>query len=448
MTLDWLIVRTEAVRNDPAVIDEVGVLSFVEVLGLAAILKMVLVEEDGMPCGAVVGLPVADDARTIIRLLASLSVAAIVVPLSRAAGEQRRQRLARLTQIEYHFAEDLDSRHAVLPTGRRARHPLYTELRALGAPGLVLFTSGSTGSPKAVLHDAERLLAKYQRPRPAWRTLAFLPFDHIGGINTLFHTLANGGTLILCPDRTPEAVCAQIERHRVELLPTSPTFLNLLLLSEAWRRHDLSSLRRITYGTEPMREATLHRLRQALPHVELSQTYGLSELGILRARSKSSDSLLVKVGGEGFETRVVDGVLWVRARSAMVGYLNAPCPFDDDGWYNTGDRVEQEGEYLRILGRQSEVINVGGQKVHPAEVESVILELPNVLEVTVRGEANPITGQIVVAEVTLREPEPAAALRRRVKQHCRARLAPFQVPARIEVKESVPSTVAFKKHRL
>jgi acyl-coenzyme A synthetase/AMP-(fatty) acid ligase len=448
MTLDWLIERTEAVQHDLALIQGDDELTFLEVLGLAAILKLILAEEDGICPGAVVGLPVDDKPATVFRLLALLSLATMVVPLPRAAPEERKQRLADVAQIEFLITEVRDGENAALPTGRRARHPLYAELRAMGVAGLVLFTAGSTGSPKAVLHDASRLLAKYQRPRPAWRTLAFLPFDHIGGINTLFHTLANGGTLVLCPDRTPEAVCAQIERHRVELLPTSPTFLNWLLLSEAWQRYDLSSLRRITYGTEPMREATLRRLRQVLPQVEFSQTYGLSELGILRTKSKSSDSLLVKVGGEGFETKVVDGVLWVRARSAMVGYLNAPSPFDDDGWYNTGDVVQQEGDYVRILGRQSEVINVGGQKVHPAEVESAILELPNVAEVTVRGESNPITGQMVVAELSLREPEEIVALRRRVKQHCRARLAPFQVPARIVVKGFAPSTAAFKKKRL
>ena len=79
----------------------------------------------------------------------------------------------------------------------------------------------------------------------------------------------------------------------------------------------------------------------------------------------------------------------------MLGYLNAPSPFDADGWFNTQDAVEQDGEWLRFLGRTSDLINVGGQKVYPAEVESVLLELENVLDVTVRGEPNPIIGQIV-----------------------------------------------------
>jgi acyl-CoA synthetase (AMP-forming)/AMP-acid ligase II len=127
-----------------------------------------------------------------------------------------------------------------------------------------------------------------------------------------------------------------------------------------------------------MPPATLQRIHKAIPTAELLQTYGLSEVGILRSKSRSSDSLWLKVGGEGFETKVQDGTLWIRAKSAMLGYLNAPSPFDADGWMNTGDAVEVDGDYLRILGRKSEMINVGGLKVYPAEVEDVLAQMPNV----------------------------------------------------------------------
>ena len=187
----------------------------------------------------------------------------------------------------------------------------------------------------------------------------------------------------------------------MELLPTTPTFLNLLLLSEAYRSHDLSSLKLITYGTEVMPDSTLQRLHEAFPGVRLQQTYGLTELGILRSKSQDSSSAWVKVGGEGIETKVVDGTLWVKAPSAMVGYLNAPSPFDAEGWMNTEDLVDVNGEYVRFLGRKSQIINVGGAKVYPAEVESVLLQMPNVADATVYGQPNPITGHIVAARLTL-----------------------------------------------
>ena len=133
--------------------------------------------------------------------------------------------------------------------------------------------------------------------------MTFLLFDHIGGMDTLFGTLANGGTMVTTPSRDPDTVCRAIAAHRVHTLPTSPTFLNLLLISEAWRNHDLSSLKVIAYGTEAMPESVLKRLGEAFPGVELVQTYGLSELGVLRTRSRDGGSLWMKFSGEGFETR-------------------------------------------------------------------------------------------------------------------------------------------------
>jgi long-chain acyl-CoA synthetase len=188
-------------------------------------------------------------------------------------------------------------------------------------------------------------------------------------------------------------------------------------------------------------------MREVLPDVRFLQTYGLSEVGVLRSQSKDSDSLWVKVGGEGFETKVVDGTLWIRAASAMVGYLNAPSPFDEEGWLNTEDLVEVDGDYIRILGRSTDIINVGGQKVYPAEVESVLLEMKNVRDATVHGEANAILGAIVVARLSLFEPEDPRMLKERVRRFCRRRLAPYKVPVRIEVVGTELFGARYKRER-
>jgi acyl-CoA synthetase (AMP-forming)/AMP-acid ligase II len=220
-----------------------------------------------------------------------------------------------------------------------------------------------------------------------------------------------------------------------------------VLLSEAHQRHDLSSLELITYGTEPMPESTLRRFHELFPHLQLTQTYGLSEVGILRSKSRSSDSLWVRVGGEGYETRVVDEMLQIRSASAMLGYLNAPSPFTDDGWFMTGDRVLVDGEWIRFLGRASERINVGGEKVFPAEVENVILELEDVAEVTVHGAKHAIMGEVVSAVV---RPRPGAALEAlplAIKQHCVARLERFKVPVKIAIEDEPLHTERFKKRR-
>jgi acyl-CoA synthetase (AMP-forming)/AMP-acid ligase II len=117
----------------------------------------------------------------------------------------------------------------------------------------------------------------------------------------------------------------------------------------------------------------------------------------------------------------------------MVGYLNAPSPFDEEGWMNTEDEVEVDGDYIRILGRRTDIINVGGQKVYPAEVESVLLEMDNIRDVSVHGEANAILGTIVTARLSLFQSEDPRALKHRIRRFCRTRLAPYKVPAKIVV---------------
>jgi long-chain acyl-CoA synthetase len=238
-----------------------------------------------------------------------------------------------------------------------------------------------------------------------------------------------------------------VARHRAELLPTSPSFLNLMLMAKAHETFDLSSLRLVTYGTEVMPERTLEAVSAVLPNVTLQQTYGLSELGILRSKSASNQSLMVKVGGEDYETRVVDGTLRIRARCSMLGYLNHPSPFDADGWFDTGDAVIQEGDYLRILGRHSEIINVGGQKVYPAEVEKVIAELPNVIDVAVSGEAHLLLGNVVVAVVQVQEPVPDLELKRRIVEHCKGRLQPYMIPTKVRAVTGTLVNERFKKIR-
>ena len=311
----------------------------------------------------------------------------------------------------------------------------------------MLFTSGTSGEPKGAVHDFSNLLEKFYIARKSLRTVNFLLFDHWGGLNTMFHTLSNGGVVLTIKDRNPESVCAFIEKHKIELLPASPTFLNLMLISEAYKNHDLSSLQRITYGTEPMASSTLEKLKKTFPGIKLQQTYGLIELGVLRSKSKSDDSLWVKVGGEGYELRVVNDLLEIKAESAMLGYLNAPSPFTEDGWFMTGDQVEVDGEYLKILGRKSEIINVGGEKVYPQEVESVIQEVENVAEVTVYGEKNAIIGNIVCAKVRLLKDEDPKVFASRLKTYCRQRMQQYKVPVKVIISSEEQFSDRFKKKR-
>ncbi|ESS15140.1 putative acyl--CoA ligase YhfT [Betaproteobacteria bacterium MOLA814] len=324
---------------------------------------------------------------------------------------------------------------------------LYKIVMERRVPGLVLFTSGSSGKPKAVVHDFSKLLEKFHVVRPAMITLNFLLFDHWGGLNTLLHCLSNLCLIVVPERRTPEHVCELIAAYGIELLPTTPSFLNMLLISRAYSGHDLSSLKLITYGAEPMPETTLRNLRKVFPGIELRQTYGMIELGVLRAKSRSPDSLWLKLGGAGYNVRVVDNILQIRADAAMLGYINAESPFTDDGFLITGDLVETDGEWIRILGRQSDIINVGGQKVYPAEVETVILDCPEVADAVVYGEPNVILGEIVCVNVILREGSDEALARRSIRQLCGVRLQAYMVPVKIKFVTEIAQSHRLKRVR-
>ncbi|MFI1681998.1 class I adenylate-forming enzyme family protein [Streptomyces sp. NPDC020607] len=385
---------------------------------------------------AIVGSP---SPATVALFMAIAVRGGVVVPFAPTdpPEEQRTRRIATAHAtrvIEFDGPEEWTFRTVQAPD--EPRPALLTKLAGAGEAGLLLFSSGSTGESKAALLSLPRLLGGFRAsPRPR-RTLQFMALDHIGGVNTLFRTLLGGGTVVTEPRRTPKHACAAIEQHRVQVLPTTPTFLNMLLLSGAHRDHDLSSLELVTYGTEPMREVTLAQAAKAFPGVRFKQTYGLTETGILPTRSAASDSLRMDVGGHGFTTDVRDGVLWIKSPSSMLGYLNAPSPFDEDGWLNTGDAVEVADDgTLRVLGRLSALINVGGEKVSPTEVENVLLRAPDVGDVIVSGRPNAVTGEIVVAAVEATGTEEPQALSRRLRRFCAEHLPPHKVPAVITVSD-------------
>ena len=315
-------------------------------------------------------------------------------------------------------------------------HAAFGQLRTQGHAGLVLFSSGTSGRPKAMVQDLTVLLSTYQdRRRNRLPVLALLGFDHIGGLNTLLGALATGSTLVVPADRSAAVVAAAIAHYRVAVLPASPTFLNLLLVSGEHHAHDLGSLRVITYGTEPMPPGLLPRLRAAFPRVRFIQTFGTSETGIIRTESPDADSTFIRFVDPSTEWRVVDDELWLRSLTQVGGYLDTrdgAGKFTSDGWFRTGDKVELGPEgTLRILGRLGEVINVGGEKLMPAEVESVILNLPLVLDCRVRGEANALVGQAVVADIVAAPAADHEQLRAAIRNACRRALAAHKVPTRV-----------------
>jgi len=397
--------------------------------------------------GTVIALEGDFSPNSIALLLALIEKACIVVPLT-ITSNKNEARLLEIAQVEFIFRVNGNDVITTETISKRTDNDYYRVIRKRKHPGLVLFTSGTSGEPKAAVHDFMLLLEKFKTRRLALRTLNFLLFDHWGGLNTMFYILSNNGVVIATKDRNPENVSKLIEKFEIELLPASPTFLNLLLLSGAYKNYDLSSLKIISYGTEPMPENTLKRLKVIFPDVKLLQTYGLIELGVMQSKSEKDDSLWVKVGGDGYSIRVVDGMLEIKAESAMLGYLNAPSPFTDDGWFITGDEVLQKGDYIKILGRKTEIINVGGEKVYPQEVENIILEMNDVAEVVVYGEKNSIIGNIVCAKVVLLNKINKNHFISKLKKYCAKRMKKYMIPVKINISEDKLYGHRFKKTRV
>jgi acyl-CoA synthetase (AMP-forming)/AMP-acid ligase II len=131
----------------------------------------------------------------------------------------------------------------------------------------------------------------------------------------------------------------------------------------------------------------------------------------------------------------------------MLGYLNVPSPFGEEGWFNTGDMVEREDDYVRILGRKSEMINVGGEKVHPTEIENVIQMMEGVEDVTVKSEPNPIVGQMVVAQVKISTNETGAEFKKRLRAFCKDKLANYKIPQKVTIISSPTHGDRYKKMR-
>lgn len=331
---------------------------------------------------------------------------------------------------------------------------VYGNLVDSGAAGLVLLSSGTTGEPKAILHNFDALIAQKLERRAAkgqsaMSILMMLLFDHIGGVNTLLSSILLGRPTIVPMERTPEEVCRLVENYRVRLLPTSPTFLNLILLGHFHELHDLGSLRLITYGTEPMPAELLRRISTALPRARLLQTFGTSETGISTTVSESSQSTRFKIDDPAVQYRIVDGELQLKTRTQFLGYVNQETTtVTEDGWFRTGDLVEHDPDgYLTIMGRLRDVINVGGEKVLPLELESILLSSPLVEDCAVYGKPNAITGQSVWVDVRTKPGMSKSDSRQHVIQYLGQHVETFKVPTRVNVVDSLGVSDRFKKRR-
>jgi acyl-CoA synthetase (AMP-forming)/AMP-acid ligase II len=343
----------------------------------------------------------------------------------------------------------------------------------LDDPALVLFTSGSSGAPKAVelsvrsmIANQHNLLGRSRRlphqldpdaPQPV--QLLCTPLFHIGGVSNLLTNLITGGRLVLTAGRFDAGeILRLIETERVQTWGGVPTMAVRILEHPDFFAHDLSSLRSFPLGGAPLPAALLERMTDKLPQLKkrgLANTWGMTETGGFMTVAGNAD-LQARPGTVGrpypvVELRIDDpddtgsGEVLVRAPTIMLRYIGIDDgTVDEQGWLHTGDlgHVDEDG-YLFLDGRSKDIVIRGGENIACVHVERVLLSHPAVIEAAVFGVPHDDLGEELAAAVTYRAGESVDA--DALRAHCATTLAYFEIPSLWQIGDTALPTLAGEK---
>jgi acyl-CoA synthetase (AMP-forming)/AMP-acid ligase II len=290
---------------------------------------------------------------------------------------------------------------------------------------LFIYTSGTTQKPRCVSYLWSDLLAQVgeRKALNSERWLLAYKLNHFAGVQMLAHILRSHSTLVLADStRVADAVEA-MQTLAVTHVSSTPTFWRfaLTLLAAA---PQLPALQQITLGSEPVSVDLLKQLAALFPAARIVHIYALTEAGscisVSDGKAGLPQSILDRPEDAPVRFRIVAGELQVLTHHGMQGYRNEQdgVPRTADGWLATGDLVRVEQDRILFMGRESEVINVGGVKVHPLEVETVVCALPGVKLARVYGQDNPVVGQIVAVDLVAQEGWDSTALEDSVREAC------------------------------
>jgi acyl-coenzyme A synthetase/AMP-(fatty) acid ligase len=306
----------------------------------------------------------------------------------------------------------------------------------------VLLTSGTTGAPKLVLHTLATLTNAFASAPPRTPGLVWSTFYDIrryGGLQVLLRGLLGGSLVLTGLNESIGDFLARAAAAGVTHISGTPSHWRKALMSGALLRINPSYVR---MSGEIADQAVLDALHSAFPQAVVAHAFATTEAGVgfeVRDGQAGFPATLIDAPGLPAEIAVAGGRLRLRSGGAAHGYLGSDmAPLKAaDGFVDTGDLLELRADRYHFMGRSGGVINVGGQKVHPEEVESVINSLPGVHICRVVARKNPITGAVVAAEVvrssqtTCREQQPNDALKLAILDACRKSLAAHKVPASI-----------------
>ena len=387
--------------------------------------------------------------------------AAAVLPNYRSPVPELRELIEAVGSVRATVAAEPETVAEIGPVGGPVLGPELLERSSLpaidrtrGEVAVVLFTSGSTGRPKPVPIRTETLLdrlAPYAVPPQRQVRLVCVPIFHVGGLIGLLVSLVGGHVTVIQPRFDAGEWLGLVERHRVQLTFVVPTMLARILDHPNLTATDLSSLTSIAYGAAPMPPDLIERALVAMPHVGFVNTFGQTEtLGGFTALDADDHRHPVRrrsVGRPlpGVEIRLVDPATGQPVGAGEVGELLVRSAQNAiASWQHTGDLVYADrDEYLYFAGRIDDVINRGGEKVSPIEVELALAAHPRVADIAVIGINDVEFGQRVAAALVVHEPVSEQEL----TSWCLTRLARYKVPERFAFVPAIPYSEVGKVDR-
>jgi acyl-CoA synthetase (AMP-forming)/AMP-acid ligase II len=342
----------------------------------------------------------------------------------------------------------------VVPAGPPARSAL--QVKTERATEWLMLTSGTSGVPKIVGHTLEALTGAIVADGPArsvavWAT--FYDIRRYGGLQIFLRAIVGGGSMVLSSPH--EALADHVARLRargVTHISGTPSHWRKLLMSGSTSQF---FPRYVRLSGEIADQAVLDGLSAAFPAASIGHAYASTEAGVGFAVNDGREGFpadIVGVNRDGVEMKVEDGSLRIRSRRTAHAYIGRDAAelTDRDGFVDTGDMVELRGDRYHFVGRRGGIINIGGLKVHPEEIEAVVNRQPEVRMSRAKSRRSPITGGIVVVDVILADDADASRsdeIRKAILADCKASLAPHKVPAMIKFVPSLDITAAGKLAR-
>ncbi|SHG62667.1 class I adenylate-forming enzyme family protein [Bradyrhizobium erythrophlei] len=339
----------------------------------------------------------------------------------------------------------------------RAPERRGTKAKTERATEWLMLTSGTSGVPKIVGHTLEALTGAIVADGPArgtppvWAT--FYDIRRYGGLQIFLRAILSGGSMVLTePGEALADHVARLNAMGVTHISGTPSHWRKLLMSGAASGF---SPRYVRLSGEIADQAVLDGLRKAFPDASIGHAYASTEAGVGFAVNDGLEGFpasMIGINRDGVEMRVVDGALRIRSTRTAHAYVgrDAAALTDGDGFVDTGDMVELRGDRYHFAGRRGGIINIGGLKVHPEEIEAVINRHDEVRMSRARSRKSPITGSIVVVDVILADGCDASRgdeIRKKILADCRAQLPSHKVPAMIKFVDALDITAAGKLAR-